>query len=359
MRVLQIIDSLDAGGAERMAVNLANGLGTHKQIDKSFLCTTRAEGLLKSSVNNDVGYLFLDKKKALDIKSILKLNKFIKQNKITIIHAHSTSFFIATIVKLLNGNVKLFWHDHYGKSEQLNERSSFVLKICSRFFTHIFSVNMTLLNWAKNKLSCNSATYLSNFASNKLSPKTETELKGEKGKRILCLANLRPQKDHKNLINAFNKLSKIVDSWTLHCVGKNFNDEYSKSIFKLVDNLKLNESVFFYGSKQDTTNIISQSDIGVLASNSEGLPLALLEYGLGKLTVITTNVGDCSVVITDGIEGRVVPPNDNEKLFLAMKDLIEDEALSKNYSKNLNEKVKNQFSEKAILEDLIKYYTNN
>lgn len=31
MRVLQIIDSLDAGGAERMAVNLANGLGTHKR----------------------------------------------------------------------------------------------------------------------------------------------------------------------------------------------------------------------------------------------------------------------------------------------------------------------------------------
>lgn len=82
--------------------------------------------------------MFLDKKKALDIKSILKLNKFIKQNKITIIHAHSTSFFIATIVKLVNRNVKLFWHDHYGKSEQLNKRSSFVLKVCSRFFTHIF-----------------------------------------------------------------------------------------------------------------------------------------------------------------------------------------------------------------------------
>ena len=59
MRVLQLIDSLDAGGAERMSVTIANALST--RIDRSYLCTSRKEGVLKSDLKKDVGYLFLRK----------------------------------------------------------------------------------------------------------------------------------------------------------------------------------------------------------------------------------------------------------------------------------------------------------
>ena len=75
MKVLQLIDSLEAGGAERVAVNYANGLLDH--LDGSYLCTTRAEGLLKSSLNKAVGYLFLNKKSTLDFKAILRLYRFV------------------------------------------------------------------------------------------------------------------------------------------------------------------------------------------------------------------------------------------------------------------------------------------
>ncbi|GAL61464.1 glycosyltransferase [Algibacter lectus] len=91
MKVLQLIDSLEAGGAERVAVNYANGL-VH-MIDASYLCTTRAEGLLKGELNKDVGYLFLNKKKTIDVKAIKRLHQFIKNEDIDIIHAHGSSFF--------------------------------------------------------------------------------------------------------------------------------------------------------------------------------------------------------------------------------------------------------------------------
>ena len=97
MRILQLIDSLEAGGAERMAVNYANAL--QKKLGFSALCTTREEGQLKAMLSPEVGYLFLGKKKALDFKAILKLRSYVKKNKIEFIHAHSSSFFTAVLLK--------------------------------------------------------------------------------------------------------------------------------------------------------------------------------------------------------------------------------------------------------------------
>ena len=60
MRVLQLIDSLDAGGAERMAVTIANSLAETGVA--SYLCSTRHEGLLKASLLPSVNYFFLQNK---------------------------------------------------------------------------------------------------------------------------------------------------------------------------------------------------------------------------------------------------------------------------------------------------------
>src|SRR5690606_8062207 len=97
MRVLQLIDSLRPGGAEKMAVNIANALLPH--VEGSYLCCTRQEGMLKEEIKSEVGYLFLNKKNRMDPKAIIRLRRYIKENEIDIIHAHSTSFFLAGLLK--------------------------------------------------------------------------------------------------------------------------------------------------------------------------------------------------------------------------------------------------------------------
>ena len=62
MRVLQLIDSLRPGGAEKMAMTYANALVG--QVEGSYLCCSRMEGMLKESLLPEVGYLFLNKKAA-------------------------------------------------------------------------------------------------------------------------------------------------------------------------------------------------------------------------------------------------------------------------------------------------------
>lgn len=341
MRVLQLIDSLNAGGAERVAVTLANTLSN--KINKSYLCVSREEGLLKESVLDNVGYLYLNKKTTLDFNAIKKLNNYIKIEKIQVIHAHSSSFFLATIIKIFNRKLKIVWHDHYGQSEFLDKRPKSVLRLCSLFFNHIFSVNSVLENWSKKVLKYKSVTYLPNFAV-KNRTTSITKLNGKDGKRIICLANLRKQKDHINLLTAFKIIKKDYPDWTLHLVGKDFKDDYSQSIFKFIKNEDLDNNVFVYGSCLDTFAILEQCTIGVLSSSSEGLPVALLEYGLASLPVIVTNVGECKKVVLNGEAGEIVPSKDTDKLSKAIMKYVEDLNYRKNKAKIFNQHVNDNYS---------------
>ncbi|WP_452220392.1 glycosyltransferase family 4 protein [Lacinutrix salivirga] len=353
MRVLQLIDSLQTGGAERVAVNIANGLVPY--VEASFLCATRQEGLLKNSLDTSVGYLLLNKTKTLDFKAIKKLNQFIKANKITVIHAHSTSFFLATIIKLQNKKIKLVWHDHYGKSEFLDQRNHKILKKCASYFSHIFSVNTTLEVWAKQKLKAKSVSYLPNFAVPDTT-KPQTNLKGKAEKRILHLANLRPQKDHFTLLEAFKKITKKHPDWSLHCVGKNFEDDYAKAVQLKVEELKLANQVFFYGSQPDITYIIKQCNIAVLSSKSEGLPIALLEYGLNKMPVVATNVGNCKEVIPTKKEGFLIEAESIEALSNAINFYIENREDAIEAGKHIFERVHLNFSAKAVVLKIVEIY---
>jgi glycosyltransferase involved in cell wall biosynthesis len=353
IKVLQLIDSLEPGGAERVAVNLANGLSG--KIEASFLCATRKEGLLKDGISNQVGYLFLRKKQAIDFKAIWVLNNFVKKNKIGIIHAHSTSFFMAILIKLLNRNLMVIWHDHYGNSEFLASRNSKVLEFCSKYFSHIFSVNKALEAWAKHHLKTKSISYLPNFAVADKSLAV-TNLHGVSGKRIVCLANLRSQKDHFTLLEAFKNVLELHPAWTLHCVGKDFKDAYSSQVKAKIKELDLAKSVFVYGSKPDVFNILKQSEIGVLSSKSEGLPIALLEYGLANLAVVATRVGECNNVIHENYNGFLVDSSNSKTLSKYLTLYIQDRTLREEHANRFSQHIKAYFSVESQLNNILEIY---
>ncbi|QBN18389.1 glycosyltransferase family 4 protein [Flavobacterium nackdongense] len=347
MRIIQIIDSLEAGGAERMAVNYANALA-HK-IDFSGLVATRKEGALINQLDSDVSYLFLNKKSAFDLKSLGQLRQFVKKNKVEIIHAHSTSFFTAFLLKLSCPKTKLIWHDHYGDSEFLAKRSSFGLQLVLPFFNGIIAVNQQLKNWAEQQLHFKNVIYLPNFpaADNRIAAKTI--LDGMPGKRIVCLANLRVQKDHFLLLEVAKKMQKSHPDWTFHLVGKDFEDDYSKKIRAKILDYNLQKTVYCYGSRNDISAILEQSEIGILTSQSEGLPVALLEYGWHSKPVVVTSVGEIPLVIQNGINGFLVETGSVELFFDALVKLMEKESLRADLGKALQQTIVSTYSEKAVL----------
>ncbi|WP_026839450.1 glycosyltransferase [Gillisia sp. JM1] len=356
MRVLQLIDSLRPGGAEKMAVNIANALLPH--VEGSYLCCTRQEGMLINQLKPEVGYIFLNRRSSLDPKAILKLRKYIKENKIDIVHAHSTSYFLAGLLKLSGGRFKLIWHDHYGESEFLEKRKFPVLSFFSRFFTGIISVNKILKDWAVQNLKCKNVIEIKNFILEDQGSKTsKLKLKGNLTDfKIICVANLRPQKDHLNLLKAFELLDPTLKI-SLHLIGEDPLSNYSNSIFEAIKISPVQHKIYYYGTQQEIIPLLHQGNLGILSSRSEGLPLALLEYGMAGLPVICTNVGQCSEII--GSNGKIVEVDNPHQIANSILEYFKDPELAKLHSDNYQFEVFNKFSEAKIILQLIQFYSES
>lgn len=354
MRILQLIDSLEAGGAERMAVNYANALAD--KIDFSGLVVTRKEGSLLNQLSNSVPYLYLNKKRAIDFKALFKLRKFIVQNKVEIIHAHGTSFFMAFLLKLMYFKIKIVWHEHYGARANQTKRDNLILLFSSFFFSSIFVVNHQLEAWAKNMLFTKKVFYIPNFASLDENLQKVTLLKGNEGKRIVCLANLKQPKNHIVLLFAFKELKLKDLGWSLHFIGKDYNDDYSNNLKDFINEENLKEAVFIYDSRNDIQNILAQANLGILCSTNEGFPVSLLEYGLAKLPVISTNVGYCSEIIKNNSTGLLFDPLNEIELQKQLQKLIFDKESRETFGLHLYELVLEKYSRNKVIQLLLSKY---
>ncbi|MEN9322363.1 MAG: hypothetical protein RL699_143 [Bacteroidota bacterium] len=353
MRIVQLIDSLEAGGAERMAVHYANGLAA--RVAFSGLVCTRKEGLLRKQLYDQVDYLFLDKKSAVDLLALFRLRRYCKQHQISHVQAHATSFFTAFLLQFLLPKLKVIWHDHYGLSEFLPQRCPQLLWLCSHFFSGIVSVNDVLKKWSQDKLACSKVIYLPNFVTADTQTELISPLAGTAAKRILCLANLRPQKNHTLLLNVASMLQGSHPDWTFHLVGQDFNDAYSAQIKQSILDNALEEHVFVYGSRADTAAILQQVDIGILTSNSEGLPLAVLEYGLVGLPVVVTQVGEIPAVVGHLVEGYVVPTESVELFYKSLVELIENPNLRLKFGQALQAKIHQDYTEESVLNTFLNW----
>lgn len=346
MKVLQLIDSLHPGGAERMAVTIANALVSHNVA--SYLCTTREEGLLKQQLKAEVYYFHLKKNGALDMAALLRLRAFVLEHKITIIHAHTTSYFFATLLKISYPKLMLIWHEHQGNRISTTRTENPILYICSFFYSRIITVNDALQRWCTKNLAVKSVVYLPNFVLS-----FNLDLKLIRNKRIVCLANLKFPKNHQLLLKAFAIVHLKYPDWKLQLVGKDYKDTYSTNL-RLAITGKINESIIFTDSGDAVEEILLASAIGVLSSNSEGLPVALLEYGVAALAVVCTDVGQCRDVI-DGY-GKIVPPHDAEALAQAILFYIENEAMRISDGLAFSRHILKNYADDAIIPKLLDIY---
>ena len=113
--------------------------------------------------------------------------------------------------------------------------------------------------------------------------------------------------------------------------------------------------MFIYGSKSDIKNIINQSDIAILTSKSEGLPVALIEYGLFKKPVISTKVGEIPLIIKDNVNGFIVNVNDVDLFYQKLLKYILEEDLRVQMGNSLYKTIIENHSEKGIVANYLNW----
>jgi glycosyltransferase involved in cell wall biosynthesis len=357
VRVLQIIDSLDVGGAEKMAVQIANSLST--KIEFSALCCTRNTGPLRKEINQKVEFIHLKKKHPLDLRALFRLRRFVSEHEIKIIHAHATSYFTASLLKLTLPRLKIVWHDHYGPERKgVKSISDVVLICCSLLFNYIIVVKDELKTWGATHLKCKNSVVAKNFIS-----LTETEkisksilFRGDKNSiKIIHVANFRPQKDHLTALKAIKNVLEDKIQISYHLFGSYDEDSsYYKNVLEFIQQNHLENHVFIYGVKENITDYLKNADIGILTSTSEGLPLSLIEYIIAKLPTVVTQVGQCGELVEN--YGKLFKPKDYKALSMHIHDIILNKELAKKNATLLYDKVYKQYSEDTVINQIIDLY---
>ena len=349
IRVMHIIDSLALGGAERMAGNLSNaladaGIETH-------LCATRDDGLLHQFISDKVNLLMLGKKNTFDFGAYRQMHKYIVGHQINVIHAHSSSVFLSSLV-MPRRHCSLIWHDHRGFL-LLNNQVPLWLRLAKHKIDYVFSANNELRQWAIDRLGFQESQveYLRNYPDLNTEEQLHQPLPGTGRMKIAHVAGLRPQKDHFTLFRAAQRLQDC----DFYCVGGDFGDDYSRNVRQHIEENGL-QNVYLLGARTDVAALLKCCDIGVLSSESEGLPVSLLEYGLMGLPVVCTRVGECSSVLGDGKYGILVDRGDSNALAESLRKLSNDAELRRFFADEFHHHVLENYSKEAIIQHVIEKY---
>ena len=132
---------------------------------------------------------------------------------------------------------------------------------------------------------------------------------------------------------------------------------YLKLLEKTIETINgLRDNVKLVGHVQDVKKILVHSDIFVLPSYYEGMPLSLLEAMACAKPVIATNVGDVSDVVKDGFNGLLVEPGSPLALANAIEKLLDDSQFAKKLGIRGYETVKESFGIEVVCRKLKTIY---
>lgn len=118
----------------------------------------------------------------------------------------------------------------------------------------------------------------------------------------------------------------------------------------------LAETFVFLGHRTDIPALLACCDIGVLASRTEGLPNAVLEYMAAGLPVVATSVGGVPEILENEGNGLLIPPENPRALSRALLRLLRDEEMRRRLGAAGRERVLAQFNFASVMARLKQLY---
>ena len=335
MKVLwQIIPSLCGGGAEKMVIDLTKAIDKRKfkvilisLFDENFA----EEYRLSDAKQNNINVVFLNKKLGFDASIFVKINNMIKRERPDIIHTHLECIkYVWPLSKI--HNIKHVHTLHYATigSEAL---------FCRKMIWHACqnsNFNLVVLSDAIRK---DANTYY------KISPdRIHTVLNGiditrfrvdlrkynthEDDLLFICVASLTPVKNHQLLINAFYDFQRKHNRTDqLLLVG---DGPLRGELEGLVAKLNMKNQVSFIGKVGNVEHFLRKSDVFVLSSHTEGVPLAVIEAMSSGLPIIAPEVGGLKDMISGN--GFLFCCDDKDALIMAFEDITFNDEIRRIFS---------------------------
>lgn len=147
----------------------------------------------------------------------------------------------------------------------------------------------------------------------------------EKPFSVLFLGRLGKAKGAPTLVSALARLEAERVDWRAVIAG----DGNASGLLSVAGSKNIAHKIDFPGWVESALvpQLLAQADVLVLPSEAEGLPVAVLEAFAWGLPVVATAVGSLSDILDSGVNGLVVPPNDDKSLAAALVTLARDPTL--------------------------------
>jgi len=314
----------------------------------------------------------------INLRSVLKntvtLLKIVKKTKINIVDIHFgddiavclLTFLFRIFIKKRDCFLIRHQHNTYGFSERGKSIKRVIsrLKLGCLFFDKIIAVSQTVVDdlmlhgIKKGKIICvyngiHVSKYEHLLPEAVLMFKEELKLSSE-DKIVTTIAYACPMKGLQYFIDAVPAILNKVPNTKFLIVG---GGPLSGCLQKQASRLGIEEVVFFLGVRKDIPVILSSSDVSVLSSvSSEGLPTVILESLCCRVPVVATDMEQCKEIITDSMEGLLVPTKNSQRLAEAIVFLLENEELAESLAKRGYKKVVKEFTIDRMIAQTFQIY---
>ena len=284
MKVLQVIDSLEVGGAERVCIDISNLL-IEKKIDIAVL-TISKNGELYSFLDSRIKTYCLERKSKFNLKTIRKMVSILNSYDIIHIHMRHSYRYVKFSSLLYKLSCKLILHDHFGSIAIDKSIPLFMNNLLKPKF--YVGVSNELVKWAEEKLKT-SETYL---LENIIIKKNYSSIK--QTNTIVHVSNISPVKNQLFSIKLIEKTS-----FNLVIYGKVKDVNYYNGLKKYLRLNNLEDRVSFIHNENNIQNVLGRFKLGLMTSISESGPLVLIEYLAQSLPFVANKTGQVANMISD------------------------------------------------------------
>ncbi|MBN1993496.1 MAG: glycosyltransferase family 4 protein [Anaerolineae bacterium] len=344
VKVLQVITRLIIGGAQETVMLVADMLDPDRfEVDVFSGPQTGPEGSLIDSIRQRGISLTIEPtlvreiNPLKDLRAFFRLVRFIKRNRYTIVHTNSSKAGILgrwaawlagapVIVHTVHG-----W-GHHEYQHPLVRRLYIILEKLSLFITKQLVVVSPLnikkgladgIGRPEDYVVIRSGIELDRFGHPGVAPaQTRAALNIAVDAPVVgTVTRLSPQKAPLDFVQAAGIIASSAPEARFVLVG---GGPLRAQVEAEIARLGLAERFVLTGLRRDIPELMAAFDIFVLSSLWEGLPRVLPQAMATGLPIVATAIDGNAEAITDGVNGRLVPPGDVAALAQAVLDLLQN-----------------------------------
>ncbi len=160
------------------------------------------------------------------------------------------------------------------------------------------------------------------------------------------VARVTAIKGHVRLVDVFSQILRRIPTAVLVIVG---DGSARDNVERRIEELGLDSSIYFVGERQDVPLILSALNVFCLPSETEGMPITLLEAMAAARPVVASTVGAIPEVVEDGVSGILTSPFDSDAIEKALLFMAEDSQRAARMGEAGRRRVAQDFSSETAL----------